>query len=109
MLRKVPTHTFVAPFDSSGIFEAGVKMVQEMMPELEPKSALIVDVKEIFVTSPGPDAEKRLNRNITQAENFLLCFQFPAACKGKQNRREGGESKDENRGDFRHTRQFRDD
>jgi len=51
----------VAHFETSGdAFEEGVKMVKEMMPELEPKSALIVDVKEIYITSPGPDAGKKI-------------------------------------------------
>ncbi|MDI6884798.1 MAG: pyridoxamine 5'-phosphate oxidase family protein [archaeon] len=43
---------------SGAIFDEGVKMVKAMMPELNPKAAVIVKVDSIYVTSPGPDAGK---------------------------------------------------
>lgn len=50
-----------ARFETSGkIFEEGAQMVKSMMPELTPKAALIVDVKEIYNLTPGPDAGKEL-------------------------------------------------
>lgn len=50
-----------ARFETSGkIFEEGTQMVKSMMPELTPKAALIVDVKEIYNLTPGPEAGKAL-------------------------------------------------
>ncbi|MGB9791353.1 MAG: pyridoxamine 5'-phosphate oxidase family protein [Thermacetogeniaceae bacterium] len=50
-----------ARFETSGkIFEEGTQMVKSMMPELTPKAALIVDVKEIYNLTPGPEAGKKL-------------------------------------------------
>jgi hypothetical protein len=43
---------------SGKVFDEGVQMVKSMMPQLTPKAAVIVDVKEIYITSPGPDAGK---------------------------------------------------
>ena len=31
---------------------------QSVMPQLTPKAAVVVDVMEIYITSPGPDAGK---------------------------------------------------
>ena len=46
-----------ARLETSGkVFDEGIQMVKSMMPQLTPKAAVIVDVEEIYVTSPGPDA-----------------------------------------------------
>ena len=48
-------------FETSGaIFDDGVAIVKQMMPEVSPKAAVVIDVEEIFVTTPGPDAGKRV-------------------------------------------------
>ena len=48
-----------AKIETSGkVFDEGVQMVKSMMPQLAPKAAVVVDVKEIYITSPGPDAGK---------------------------------------------------
>ena len=50
-----------ARIETSGkIFDEGVEMVKSMMPKLPTKSAVIVKVKSIYLTSPGPDAGKKL-------------------------------------------------
>jgi len=51
-----------ARIETSGtVFDEGVKMVESVMPQLETRSAVIVTVTEIYVTTPGPDAGKRLS------------------------------------------------
>ena len=48
-----------ARIETSGkVFDEGVQMVKSM---LTPKSAVIVKVEEIYVTSPGPDAGKKVS------------------------------------------------
>ncbi len=50
-----------AHFETSGkIFEEGVQMVKSMMPQLTPKAALIVDVKQVFNLTPGDEAGKEV-------------------------------------------------
>jgi len=39
-------------------YDAAVAMVQAEKPELTPKSAVVVKITDIFVTSPGPNAGK---------------------------------------------------
>jgi len=51
-----------ARLETSGkVFDEGVQMVKSKMPQLTPKAAVIVDVAEIYITSPGPDAGKLVN------------------------------------------------
>lgn len=51
-----------ARIETSGtLFDEGVKMVESVMPQLKTRSAVIVTVKEIYVTSPGPDAGKMVS------------------------------------------------
>jgi hypothetical protein len=51
-----------ARIETSGpTFEEGVKMVKSMVPQFEPKAAVIVTVESIYVTSPGPDAGKEIS------------------------------------------------
>ena len=45
---------------SGSVFDDGVKKVKSMMPELSPKAAVIVKVDSVYVTSPGPDAGKKV-------------------------------------------------
>ena len=45
---------------SGKIYDMAVEMVKAKKPELTPKSAVIVNLTEIFVTSPGPDAGKKV-------------------------------------------------
>ena len=50
-----------ARIETSGkLFEEGVKVVKAINPELEPKGVVIVKVKSIYITSPGPDAGKEV-------------------------------------------------
>ena len=50
-----------AHFEDSGpIFNTAVAMVQARTDKLKPKAALVIDVQEIFVTSAGADAGKRV-------------------------------------------------
>jgi len=50
-----------ASIETSGkIFDEGVQMVKSVMPQLNTKSAVVVKVKSIYETSPGPDAGKEL-------------------------------------------------
>ena len=50
-----------ARIETSGkLFEEGVKIVKAEKPELEPKGVVIVKVKSIYITSPGPDAGKEV-------------------------------------------------
>lgn len=47
--------------DTSGkIFDMAVEMVKAEKPDLAPKSAVIVKITDIFVTSPGPNAGKNI-------------------------------------------------
>jgi len=41
-------------------YDAAVAMVQAEKPELTPKSAIVVKITDIFVTSPGPNAGKNI-------------------------------------------------
>ena len=51
-----------ARIETSGkVFDEGVQMVKSRMPQLTPKSAVVVKVDEIYVTSPGPDAGKQVS------------------------------------------------
>jgi len=50
-----------ARIETSGkIFDEGVQMVKSMMPQLSPKSAVVLKVKSIYVISGGPDAGKEV-------------------------------------------------
>ena len=50
-----------ARIETSGkLFEEGVKVVKAINPELDPKGVVIVKVKSIYITSPGPDAGKEV-------------------------------------------------
>lgn len=51
-----------ARIETSGkVFDEGVQMVKSLMPQLSPKGAVIVKVKSIYITSPGPDAGKEVS------------------------------------------------
>jgi len=43
------------------VFDDGVKWVKNAEPQLNPKAAVVVKVDSIYVTSPGPDAGKRIS------------------------------------------------
>ena len=45
---------------SGKIFDMAVAMVKEEKPDLTPKSAVVVKITDIFVTSPGPNAGKNV-------------------------------------------------
>ena len=45
---------------SGKIYDMAVDMVKAKKPELTPKSAVVVKLTDIFVTSPGPDAGKKV-------------------------------------------------
>ena len=45
---------------SGSVFDDGFNMVKSKMPELSPKAAVIVKVDSIYVTTPGPDAGKKV-------------------------------------------------
>jgi len=48
-----------AKIETSGrFFDKASQMVKSVMPQLTPKAAVIVDVQEIYIISPGPDAGK---------------------------------------------------
>ncbi len=50
-----------ARIETSGkLFEEGVSLVKAEKPELEVKGVVIVKVKSIYITSPGPDAGKEV-------------------------------------------------
>lgn len=50
-----------ATIETSGkIFDEGVEMVKSKMPQLNPKSAIVVKINSIYETTPGPDAGKEL-------------------------------------------------
>jgi predicted pyridoxine 5'-phosphate oxidase superfamily flavin-nucleotide-binding protein len=47
--------------DTSGeIYDMAVKMVKAEKPDLAPKSAVVLKITDIFVTSPGPNAGKNV-------------------------------------------------
>jgi len=45
---------------SGGIYDMAVKMVKAEKPDLTAKSAVVVKITDIFVTSPGPNAGKNV-------------------------------------------------
>lgn len=50
-----------ATIETSGAnFESGVAQVKKAKPFLEPKGVVIVDIDEIYITTPGPDNGKKL-------------------------------------------------
>ena len=50
-----------AKIETSGEnFETGKKMVKAILPELSPKGIVLVDIDSIYITSPGPDAGKKV-------------------------------------------------
>lgn len=50
-----------ARIETSGAnFEKGVAQVKKEKPFLNPKGVVIVDIDEIYVTTPGPDNGKKL-------------------------------------------------
>ncbi len=50
-----------ARIETSGkVFDEGVQWVKSRAPKLSPKGAVIVKVDEIYITTGGPDAGKRV-------------------------------------------------
>ncbi len=50
-----------ATIETSGPnFESGVAQVKKEKPFLDPKGVVIVDISQIYVTTPGPDNGKQL-------------------------------------------------
>ncbi|HZK44357.1 MAG TPA: pyridoxamine 5'-phosphate oxidase family protein [Syntrophomonadaceae bacterium] len=50
-----------ASIETSGAnFESGVAQVKKDKPFLDPKGVVIVDITEIYLTTPGPDNGKKL-------------------------------------------------
>jgi hypothetical protein len=47
-------------FKSGEIFEETVAWVKKIMPELNPKSAVLLKVTNIFICQPGPDLGKEI-------------------------------------------------
>ncbi|BDH79363.1 MAG TPA: flavin-nucleotide-binding protein [Methanothermobacter sp.] len=47
-------------FKSGKFFEEAVEWAQNVMSEVEPKSAILVTIEEIYSVKPGPDAGKRI-------------------------------------------------
>ena len=45
---------------SGKIYDMAVEMVKAEKPDLTAKSAVVVKIRDIFVTSPGPDAGKNV-------------------------------------------------
>jgi len=45
---------------SGSIYDMAVEMVKKEKPDLAPKSAVVVKLTDIFVTSPGPNAGKNV-------------------------------------------------
>lgn len=45
---------------SGRIYDMAVEMVKAEKPDLTPKSAIVVKITDIFVTSPGPNAGKNV-------------------------------------------------
>ena len=51
-----------AKIETSGAnYEIGKKVVQVKEPEATPKGIILVDVDSIYITSPGPDAGKKID------------------------------------------------
>jgi len=51
-----------ARIETSGeLFNDGVKWVRNVEPELSPKAAVIVNVNSIYVTTPGPNAGRKVS------------------------------------------------
>jgi predicted pyridoxine 5'-phosphate oxidase superfamily flavin-nucleotide-binding protein len=51
-----------AKIETSGPnYETGKKVVQAKEPEATPKGIILVDVDSIYITSPGPDAGKKID------------------------------------------------
>jgi len=51
-----------ARIETSGeLFNDGVKWVRNVEPELSPKAAVIVNVDSIYVTTPGPNAGRKVS------------------------------------------------
>lgn len=46
---------------SGKIYDMAVEMVKAEKPDLTPKSAVVLKITDIFVTSPGPNAGKNVN------------------------------------------------
>jgi predicted pyridoxine 5'-phosphate oxidase superfamily flavin-nucleotide-binding protein len=46
---------------SGEVYDMAVEMVKAEKPDLTPKSAVILKITDIFVTSPGPDAGKNVD------------------------------------------------
>ena len=62
-LRAIKGYQFKgeARIETSGkAFDEGVQLVKSVTPQLNPKSAVVVKVKSIYITSPGPNAGKEL-------------------------------------------------
>ncbi|MDI9624445.1 MAG: pyridoxamine 5'-phosphate oxidase family protein [Methanothermobacter sp.] len=47
-------------FKSGKFFEEAVEWAQNVMSEVEPKSAILMTIEEIYSVKPGPDAGKRI-------------------------------------------------
>ena len=45
---------------SGRIYDMAVEMVKAEKPDLTPKSAIVVKITDVFVTSPGPNAGKNV-------------------------------------------------
>ncbi|NIA08312.1 MAG: pyridoxamine 5'-phosphate oxidase [Nitrospiraceae bacterium] len=45
---------------SGKIYDMAVEMVKAQKPDLTPKSAIVLKITDIFVTSPGPNAGKNV-------------------------------------------------
>lgn len=45
---------------SGSIYDMAVEMVKAEKPDLTPKSAIVVKITDVFVTSPGPNAGKNV-------------------------------------------------
>lgn len=45
---------------SGRVYDMAVKMVKAEKPDLTPKSAIVLKITDIFVTSPGPNAGKNV-------------------------------------------------
>ncbi len=45
---------------SGKVYDMAVEIVREQKPDLTPKSAIVLKITDIFVTSPGPDAGKNI-------------------------------------------------
>ena len=61
MLRK-SVFKGKAKIETSGPnYETGEKVLQAKEPEATPKGIILVDVDSIYITSPGPDAGKKID------------------------------------------------